>query len=116
MYKVRGGGEPPFVYILSLIILTMEYITERITVDKDLMDGKPTIRGMRITVQTILEYLGAGDSFEEILEQYPYLEKEDIIACLKFAVELVKEFPGKNNPSLNEMLSKITKDNLHGEI
>ncbi|MGB7785928.1 MAG: DUF433 domain-containing protein [Salinimicrobium sp.] len=63
----------------------MENLLERITIDPDLCGGKPTVRGTRMTVQTILEYLGAGDAKEEILEQYPFLEPEDINACLKFA-------------------------------
>ena len=68
----------------------MEYIAERITIDPDLCNGKPTIRGKRITVQTILGYLSAGDSKEDILEQYPSLEPEDIDACLKFASRLME--------------------------
>ncbi len=68
----------------------MEYITDRITIDPDLCNGKPTIRGKRITVQTVLEFLSAGDSKEEILEAYPSLEPEDIDACLKFASKLMK--------------------------
>ncbi|MCF8308335.1 MAG: DUF433 domain-containing protein [Bacteroidales bacterium] len=62
----------------------MEYLTDRITIDEKVCNGKPTIRGKRITVNTILEFLSAGDSSEEILKQYPSLEKEDISACLKF--------------------------------
>lgn len=67
----------------------MEYINERITIDADLCNGKPTIRGKRITVQTILEFLSAGDSFEEVLKQYPSLEIADIYACLQFASQLM---------------------------
>lgn len=67
----------------------MEYITERITINEKICNGKPTIRGKRITVQTILEFLSAGESIEEILHQYPSLEREDITACLKFASELM---------------------------
>ena len=67
----------------------MEYLTERITLDPDLCNGKPTIRGLRITVNTILEFLSAGDNIKEILTQYPDLEKEDIDACLIFASKLV---------------------------
>lgn len=62
----------------------MEYLTERITLDTDLCNEKPTIRGQRITVQTILEFVRAGESTEEILYQYPSLEEEDIKACLDF--------------------------------
>jgi len=61
----------------------------RITIDPAICNGKPTIRGKRITVQTILEFLSAGESREEILRQYPSLTQEDIAACLEFAVELV---------------------------
>lgn len=67
----------------------MEYIADRITIDGKLCNGKPTIRGLRITVQTILEFLGAGESKEEVLKQYPSLEMEDIDACLKFASALM---------------------------
>ncbi len=55
---------------------------ERIIIDPTICNGKPIIRGKRIPVQTILEYLSAGESIEEILRQYPSLEKEDIYACL----------------------------------
>ena len=62
----------------------MENFTDRITIDEKLLNGKPSIRGKRISVQTILEFLSAGDSEEEILKQYPSLEAEDIRACLQF--------------------------------
>lgn len=64
----------------------MDYIAERITIDQNVCNGKPTIRGKRITVQTILEFLSAGETVEEILDQYPSLEREDITVCLKFAL------------------------------
>ncbi len=67
----------------------MEYIAERITIDPDLCNGKPTIRGKRITVSTILGYLSAGESREEILYQFPSLINDDIDACLKFATDLM---------------------------
>jgi uncharacterized protein (DUF433 family) len=67
----------------------MDAITNRITIDEDICNGKPTIRGKRITVQTVLEFLGAGETVEEILHQYPSLEKEDIAACLQFASSLM---------------------------
>ncbi len=67
----------------------MYYLSNRITIDPDICNGKPTIRNMRITAQTILEFLNAGDSKEAILEQYPVLEAEDIDACLTFAVQLM---------------------------
>jgi uncharacterized protein (DUF433 family) len=67
----------------------MELLRDRITVDNNICNGKPTIRGKRITVQTILEFLSSGDSKEEILKQYPTLVSEDIDACLKFAADLM---------------------------
>lgn len=66
-----------------------ESLINRVTIDPEICNGKPTIRGKRITVQTILEFLSAGDTTEEILYQYPSLEKEDITACLQFAVALM---------------------------
>lgn len=62
---------------------------ERITIDEAVCNGKPVIRGKRITVQTILEFLGAGESIDEILRQYPDLEREDIAASLEFAAALM---------------------------
>ena len=62
---------------------------DRITVDNNICNGKPTIRGKRISVQTILEFLSAGDSKDEILKQYPTLVQEDIDACLRFAADLM---------------------------
>ena len=67
----------------------MEYIFDRITIDDELCNGKPTVRGLRITVQTILEFLFNGTPEEELLQQYPVLEKEDLEACKKFALELM---------------------------
>ena len=61
----------------------------RITIDPDICNGKPTLRGKRITVQTVLDFLGAGDSEADILEQYPSLEPDDIRACLRFATGLM---------------------------
>jgi uncharacterized protein (DUF433 family) len=68
----------------------MEFLDGRIVIDPTICNGKPTIRGKRITVQTILEFLAAGDSEGELLEQYPSLEREDIQACLRFAASLTQ--------------------------
>ncbi len=67
----------------------MNNIIDRITFDNGICNGKPIIRGKRITVQTILEFLSAGDSKEEILKSFPTLESEDIDACLRFAANLM---------------------------
>ncbi len=58
-----------------------------ITIEPGKRGGKPTIRGMRITVQDVLEYLAGGMSEEEILADFPELTREDIRACLAFAAD-----------------------------
>jgi uncharacterized protein (DUF433 family) len=63
----------------------------RITINPEIMVGKPTIRGLRITVDQILKALAAGINTNELLEDYPELEKEDIEAALLYAAELVEE-------------------------
>lgn len=65
-------------------------MSDRITIHPDRCNGKPTIRGLRITVRSILEHLAAGDSHAEVLEAYPFLEAEDILACLAFAAQTVE--------------------------
>ena len=57
----------------------------RITIDSAQCGGRPCIRGMRIHVTDILDLLGAGASFEEVLEDYPYLEREDLLASIEYA-------------------------------
>jgi uncharacterized protein (DUF433 family) len=59
---------------------------ERITFNPEQCGGRPCIRGMRIRVKDVLEMLAAGESEKQILEDFPYLELEDIRACLAFAV------------------------------
>ena len=60
-------------------------LLNRITIDDAQCGGRPCIRGMRIRVSDVLELLSSGASFEEIQEDYPYLEREDIPAALKNA-------------------------------
>jgi uncharacterized protein (DUF433 family) len=57
----------------------------RISISPDSCNGRPVITGARITVQTILEFLGAGDTVEDVLEEYPTLTAEDIYACIQHA-------------------------------
>lgn len=64
-----------------------ETLLNRITINPDICNGKPIVRNLRITVETILQYLSAGDSAEDILKAYPFLEKEDIQACIFFALK-----------------------------
>ena len=60
-------------------------MSERITVSPDVCNGRPVVRGTRIAVQTVLEFLAAGDSIEDVLEEYPSLSREDVQACLDYA-------------------------------
>jgi uncharacterized protein (DUF433 family) len=62
-------------------------LLKRITTNPKIMLGKPTIRGTRLTVEIILEKLAAGATEEDILKNYPILEKEDIRACLLYAAK-----------------------------
>ncbi len=68
-----------------------EDLLKRITVNPKVMVGKPTIRGLRITVEQILKALAGGIAPEELLEEYPELEKGDIQAVLLYAAELAKK-------------------------
>jgi uncharacterized protein (DUF433 family) len=63
----------------------MENLLSRITVNENICHGKPTIRGLRYPVQVMLELMSSGMTTEELLEDYPDLEKEDFMACLAFA-------------------------------
>jgi len=64
---------------------------DRITRSPDVMGGKPCVRGMRVTVGTVVGLVAAGHSFDEILAAYPYLENEDIRATLSYAAWRVEE-------------------------
>lgn len=61
----------------------------RIEIHPDICNGRPVIRGTRISVQTILEVLGAGDSIEELLAAYPSLTRDDILAALRYSSRLM---------------------------
>lgn len=64
-------------------------VIERITVNPAIFGGKPIIRGRRLAVEHVLGMLEAGDSWDTILEGYPWLEREDIQACLTYARRMV---------------------------
>ncbi len=67
----------------------MENLLQRITFNQQILHGKPIIRGLRISVEMILELLAKGASRQEVLEDYPELEPEDIQAALSYAQYLV---------------------------
>jgi uncharacterized protein (DUF433 family) len=60
-------------------------LIERITIDPNVCHGKPCVRGMRWTVEIVIDLLSSGMSIENIIEDHPELETEDILACLNFA-------------------------------
>jgi len=62
---------------------------ERIEINPEICNGRPVVRGTRITAQTVLEFLAAGDSVEDVLEEYPSLTREDVQACLDYASRLL---------------------------
>jgi uncharacterized protein (DUF433 family) len=66
----------------------MENLISRITINPDVCHGKPTVRNMRYPVEMILDLLSSGMTFQEIIEDYPAIENEDILACLAYASKL----------------------------
>ena len=64
-------------------------LLERITFNPDIFGGKPVVRGRRLAVEHVLGMLAAGDSVETILEGYPWLEADDVKACLAYARRVV---------------------------
>lgn len=69
--------------------MAQDKLLDRITVNPKIFGGKPIIRGHRLAVEHVLEMLAAGDTSENILEGYPWLERDDIRACLEYAHRLV---------------------------
>jgi uncharacterized protein (DUF433 family) len=64
---------------------------DRITQQPDVMGGKACIRGMRVTVSNVVGQIGAGRTVDELLADYPYLEREDILQALRYAAWLAEE-------------------------
>jgi len=62
---------------------------ERIIIDPTICNGRPVIAGTRIAVQTVLEFLGAGDEIADVLEEYPTLVREDVLAGLRYSSRLM---------------------------
>ena len=68
-----------------------EELLERISIDPDICFGKPCIRGHRIWVSLILDFLASGWTIEDALEQYPGLEAADVYACIAYGAEMARE-------------------------
>jgi uncharacterized protein (DUF433 family) len=71
----------------------------RITIEPGKLGGKPCVRGMRMSVADVLQYLAADMSIDEVLADFPYLEREDILACLAYAAERERERGPTHQPA-----------------
>jgi uncharacterized protein (DUF433 family) len=63
---------------------------EHVIIDPAICNGQPTIAGTRIAVRTVLEFLSAGDSVEDVVAAFPALSREDVLACLEYSARLMK--------------------------
>lgn len=72
------------------LLVAMNALLSRITIDPDICHGKPAIRHLRYPVESLLEYLAAGDTFEDLLKEFPDLVREDLQACMEFAAQSLK--------------------------
>jgi uncharacterized protein (DUF433 family) len=70
--------------------MTREELLNRITVDPAVCFGKPCVRGHRIWVSLVLDWLASGMTIEEILQEYPDLVREDVLACIAYGAEMTR--------------------------
>ena len=73
------------------IKMTKDELLSRISIDSNICFGKPCIRGHRIWISLILDFLASGMTFQDILEDYPGLEEADILACIAYGAEMSRE-------------------------
>jgi uncharacterized protein (DUF433 family) len=85
----------------------------RIVIDPDICNGQPTIRGTRIAARTVLEFLAAGDSIEDVLEEYPALTRDDVLACISFSIE--RWLPGARGAGTTGMSTDAILAETRGE-
>ena len=71
--------------------MTRDELLSRITINPNVCFGKPCIRGHRIWVSLILDFLASGMTAEEILQEYPDLSRDDILACIAYGAEMARE-------------------------
>jgi len=71
--------------------MTHNELLQRISIDPNVCGGKPCVRGHRIWVSLVLDYLASGMTVEQVLEEYPQLSPEDIRACIAFGSEMTRE-------------------------
>ena len=72
--------------------MTQNNLLSRISIDSNICFGKPCIRGHRIWVSLILDFLASGMTLEELLEEYPGIEREDVLACIAYGAELARNY------------------------
>jgi uncharacterized protein (DUF433 family) len=72
------------------VMKTERDLLDRITIDPAIFGGKPIVRGRRLAVEHVLGMLAAGDTIETVLEGYPWLERDDVLACIAYAHRLVE--------------------------
>jgi uncharacterized protein (DUF433 family) len=87
----------------------MDFDHPRITFDPGICGGKPIIRGMRFRVCDVLSYLAAGETAESLVQEFPFLELEDITAALAFAADLTEDTKIGNMPKAREYIWKGQK-------
>lgn len=68
----------------------MNSLLSRIIINPEICHGKPVIRNLRYPVESMLEYLAAGDSIEDVLAEFPDLKREDLLACFEFAAQSLR--------------------------
>ena len=73
-------------------MMSITQLANRITINPKVLVGKPTIRGLRISVEQVLRALGGGVSIEELLSEYPELERADIAACQSYAADCIADW------------------------
>lgn len=71
--------------------MTKDNLLSRISIDPNICFGKPCIRGHRIWVSLILDFLAGGATIEELLAEYPGLERDDILACIAYGAEMTRD-------------------------
>lgn len=93
MQMAEGGNEDDGVNFQALArragLRHVPGMEELIVIDPAVCNGRPVVKGTRITAQTIIEFLAAGDSVDEVLETYPTLTREQVLACMAWASRLM---------------------------
>jgi uncharacterized protein (DUF433 family) len=89
----RKGDSWSFIFfqLMRELLMNREELLSRIAIDPNVCFGKPCIRGHRIWVSLILDFLASGMTIKEVLKEYPDLEEADILACIAYGAEMARE-------------------------